>query len=107
MNDRTLLLLLLCGLCLGACSQLEQRATPTNGAWSGPEAQHGADSTEVLAYFQRIKGLSGDYWVDVVTDPATAATAKRPVTIGMQNKKMTEIVSGLKEGERVLIEAIK
>jgi len=60
MNDRTLLLLLLCGLCLGACAQLEQRATPTNGAWSGPEAQHGADSTEVLAYFQRIKGLSGD-----------------------------------------------
>jgi len=54
-----------------------------------------------------IKGLSGDYSVDVVIKPSTASTEKRPVTIGMQNKKMTEIVSGLKEGEKVLIETIK
>ncbi len=54
-----------------------------------------------------IKGLSGDYSVDVVTDASTAATEKRPVKIGMQNKNMTEIISGLKEGEKVLIEAIK
>jgi RND family efflux transporter MFP subunit len=54
-----------------------------------------------------IKGLSGDYSVDVVTDPSTATTERRPVKIGMQNKKMTEIISGLKEGEKVLIEAIK
>ena len=54
-----------------------------------------------------IKGLSGDYSVDVVTDPATATTEKRSVKIGMQNKRMTEIISGLKEGEKVLIEAIK
>jgi multidrug efflux pump subunit AcrA (membrane-fusion protein) len=54
-----------------------------------------------------VKGLSGDYWVDVVTNAATATTEKRPVPIGMQNKKNTEILSGLKEGERVLIEAIK
>lgn len=54
-----------------------------------------------------IKGLSGDYWVDVVTNAATAATEKRPVKIGMQNKKTTEIISGLTEGEKVLIEAIK
>ena len=54
-----------------------------------------------------IKGLSGDYWVDVVTNASTAATEKRAVQIGMQNKKMTEIVSGLKEGEQVLTEALK
>ena len=54
-----------------------------------------------------IKGLSGDYSVDVVIDPSTAATEKRAVQIGMQNKTMTEIISGLKEGEKVLIEAIK
>ncbi len=54
-----------------------------------------------------IKGLAGDFWVDVVTDPATASMEKRPVKIGLQNKKFTEIISGLKEGEQVLIEAVK
>jgi RND family efflux transporter MFP subunit len=54
-----------------------------------------------------IKGLAGDYWVDVVTNASTAATEKRPVKTGLQNKKSTEIISGLKEGEKVLIEAIK
>jgi RND family efflux transporter MFP subunit len=54
-----------------------------------------------------IKGLAGDFWVDVVTNASTAATEKRPVKTGLQNKKSTEIISGLKEGENVLIEAIK
>jgi RND family efflux transporter MFP subunit len=54
-----------------------------------------------------IKGLAGDYWVDVVTRASTAATEKRTVKTGLQNKKNTEIISGLKEGEQVLIEAIK
>ena len=54
-----------------------------------------------------IKGLAGDFWVDVVTNPATASTEKRPIKTGLQNKKSTEIISGLKEGEKVLIEAIK
>jgi multidrug efflux pump subunit AcrA (membrane-fusion protein) len=54
-----------------------------------------------------IKGLAGDYWVDVVTSAANGTYEKRPVKTGTQNKKNTEIVSGLKEGEWVLIEAIK
>ena len=54
-----------------------------------------------------IKGLAGDFWVDVVTNASTAATEKRPVKTGLQNKRSTEIISGLKEGENVLIEAIK
>jgi len=54
-----------------------------------------------------IKGLAGDYWVDVVTRASTASTEKRPVKTGVQNKRNTEIISGLKEGEQVLIEAIK
>jgi RND family efflux transporter MFP subunit len=54
-----------------------------------------------------IKGLAGDFWVDVVTNASTAATEKRPVKTGLQNKRSTEIISGLKEGEQVLIEAIK
>jgi len=54
-----------------------------------------------------IKGLAGDYWVDVVIDAAKAKTEKRPVKTGVQNKRNTEIISGLSEGEMVLIEAIK
>ncbi len=54
-----------------------------------------------------IKGLSGDYWVDVVVDAENARTEKRPVKIGLQNKRFTEIISGLKEGEKVLIETLK
>ncbi len=54
-----------------------------------------------------VKGLAGDFWVDVVTNAATGLTEKRSVTIGAQNKKITEIVSGLKEGEKVLIEEVK
>jgi RND family efflux transporter MFP subunit len=54
-----------------------------------------------------IKGLTGDYWVDVVVNPDIAQTVKRSVKIGLQNKKSTEIISGLSEGERVLIEPIK
>jgi RND family efflux transporter MFP subunit len=64
--------------------------------------------TDVLQVPNRaIKGLAGDYWVDVVIDADTAKTEKRTVKTGMQNKKNTEIISGLKEGEKVLIEAIK
>ena len=64
--------------------------------------------TDVLQVPNRaIKGLAGDYWVDVVIDASTAATAKRTVKTGVQNKRNTEIISGLQEGENVLIEAIK
>ena len=64
--------------------------------------------TDVLQVPNRaIKGLAGDYWVDVVIDASTAATAKRTVKTGVQNKRNTEIISGLQEGESVLIEAIK
>ncbi|MCX6001160.1 MAG: HlyD family efflux transporter periplasmic adaptor subunit, partial [Chloroflexi bacterium] len=40
-----------------------------------------------------IKGLAGDFWVDVVTNASTATTEKRPVKTGLQNKKSTEIIS--------------
>jgi len=64
--------------------------------------------TNVLQVPNRaIKGLAGDFWVDVVVDADTAKTEKRPVKTGVQNKKNTEIISGLNEGEKVLIEAVK
>jgi len=54
-----------------------------------------------------IKGLSGDYWVDVVINLEKAVTEKRPVKTGLQNKRLTEILSGVKEGEVVLVETVK
>jgi len=64
--------------------------------------------TDVLQVPNRaIKGLAGDFWVDVVTNASTATIEKRPVKTGVQNKRSTEIISGVKEGEQVLIEAIK
>ena len=79
MNFRPLSLPLLCGLCLGACAQMEPRAAPVNGAWNGHPAAseaHGADGAEVLAYFQRIKGLSVD-GLTVEHAVAAQALAKR------------------------------
>ncbi len=51
-----------------------------------------------------IKGSAGNYYVDLVRDEKTMATEKRPVEIGVQNDQFTEIVSGLSEGEKVVVE---
>lgn len=51
-----------------------------------------------------IKGSPGDYWVEVVIDEETLATEKRPVELGAQNEDFTEVLSGLSEGEKVLID---
>lgn len=52
-----------------------------------------------------VKGLAGDFWVDVVTKASAGTTEKRSVKVGLQNKRFIEIVSGLKEGEQVLIDS--
>jgi len=54
-----------------------------------------------------IKGSVGDYWVDVVIDEEKVTTEKRAVTIGVQNEQFTEIISGLNEGEKVIVEATR
>ncbi len=65
-----------------------------------------ADHKNVLQVpIKAVKGLPGDYYVEVITDPATYLTDKRPVQIGVQGKMFTEIISGLSEGEKVLLEA--
>jgi RND family efflux transporter MFP subunit len=50
-----------------------------------------------------VKGTAGDYWVDVVVDEKTGASAKRPITLGLQSRNWDEVLSGLKEGEKVLL----
>jgi RND family efflux transporter MFP subunit len=54
-----------------------------------------------------IKGSVGNYWVDVVIDEKKATTEKRPVVIGAQNEQFTEIVSGLSQGEKIIVEATR
>jgi RND family efflux transporter MFP subunit len=54
-----------------------------------------------------IKGSVGNYWVDVVTNEKKVTTEKRPVVIGAQNEQFTEIISGLSQGEKVIVEATR
>ncbi len=51
-----------------------------------------------------IKGSPGAYYVEVIIDEEKGVTEKRPVEIGAQGTNLTEVVSGLKEGERVVME---
>jgi RND family efflux transporter MFP subunit len=45
----------------------------------------------------------GDYWVDVITNEETMETEERPITIGERNEMYTEVISGLTEGQLVLV----
>ncbi len=54
-----------------------------------------------------VKGLVGDYWVEVVIDEATEEVEKRQVVLGAQDAKFTEVISGLEEGEKVMAEATR
>ena len=54
-----------------------------------------------------IKGSPGDYWVDVVLDEKTMTTEKRQVKLGAQNERLSEVISGLSEGEKIIVEATR
>jgi RND family efflux transporter MFP subunit len=54
-----------------------------------------------------IKGSPGDYWVEVVIDEKKITTEKRPVILGTQNDQFSEVISGLSEGEKVIVEATR
>ena len=54
-----------------------------------------------------IKGSPGDYWVEVVIDETTGETEKRQVVLGAQDAQFTEVISGLKEGDKVMVEAVR
>jgi RND family efflux transporter MFP subunit len=54
-----------------------------------------------------IKGSVGNYWVDVVIDEKKVTTEKKPVVTGAQNEQFTEIISGLSQGEKVIVEATR
>ncbi len=54
-----------------------------------------------------IKGSPGDYWVEVVLDEKTMTTEKRLVELGVQNEQSSEVISGLSEGEKIIVEATR
>jgi HlyD family secretion protein len=54
-----------------------------------------------------IKGSPGDYWVEVVTDEEKLTTEKRPVILGAQGNGQSEVISGLSEGEKIIVEATR
>jgi RND family efflux transporter MFP subunit len=54
-----------------------------------------------------LQGSSGSYWVEVLREASTSDTEKRNVVIGIHGDQKTEIVSGLKPGEKVLVPSVK
>lgn len=51
-----------------------------------------------------IKGTRGNYWTQVFTGRTKDEIEKRPITLGLQSESFSEVVSGIKEGEKVLVE---
>jgi multidrug efflux pump subunit AcrA (membrane-fusion protein) len=54
-----------------------------------------------------IKVSPGEYWVEVVIDEKKLTTEKRPVVLGAQGNGFREVVSGLSEGEKIIVEATR
>jgi RND family efflux transporter MFP subunit len=50
-----------------------------------------------------VKGSAGEQWVEVMVDEVKKVTEKRAVTLGLQNERFSEVVEGLKEGEKVVV----
>ena len=50
-----------------------------------------------------LKGTIGNYRADVLIDPDKNTYDSRPVTIGIQTERFVEILSGLSEGDQVII----
>ncbi len=61
-------------------------------------------SNVLLLPNRAIKGGPGRYYVEVLVDEVKGITQERPVEIGAQGANFTEIVSGLEEGEKVVME---
>ena len=49
-------------------------------------------------------GKAGAYYVRVLVDQKANLVEQRPVATGLQNDSMTEIVSGIQESEKVVLQ---
>jgi multidrug efflux pump subunit AcrA (membrane-fusion protein) len=50
-----------------------------------------------------VKGSPGEQWVEVMVNEAKKVTEKRAVKLGIQNERFSEVIEGLKEGEKVVV----
>jgi HlyD family secretion protein len=64
------------------------------------------DSRENVIYIPNggLEGSRGDYYVNVVVDKDKGTTEERKIVIGLQNNNYTEVISGLSEGEEIVVE---
>jgi RND family efflux transporter MFP subunit len=53
-----------------------------------------------------VQGLPGSYWVNVVTDERSGLIEKRSITLGLENDDYVEVISGLHDGDRVLVQTL-
>jgi RND family efflux transporter MFP subunit len=64
------------------------------------------DSRENVLYIPNgaLKGTIDNYYVDVMLDQEKDITEERNVVIGIQNNNYAEVISGLSDGEEVVVE---
>jgi HlyD family secretion protein len=67
------------------------------------------DGRENVLYIPNgaLKGSMGNYYVEVVVDKDKDITEERNIVNGIQNNIYTEVISGLSEGEEVVVERIR
>ncbi len=58
----------------------------------------------LLIPYQAVKESPEGWWVEVAVDDATGETEQRQVVLGTYNEYFYEVVSGLDEGEKVIVE---
>lgn len=90
--------------------EIELDRAQTAGLYGGLTAQAEIlvdDRADVLLVPNgALSGKSGEYYVRVLKDQKTNTIEQRLVKIGVQSRTQTEIVSGLKEGELVLLDKV-
>ena len=76
----------------------------TGGLTASAEIMVDARSGVLIVPTTAVSGKEGSYTVRMLVDEKTGLVEQRPVKIGLQNKTVAEIISGLAEGETVVLE---
>lgn len=74
------------------------------GQTAGAELQIDKHTNVLSVPNSALMGKAGEYYIRVLTDEKTNIIEQRAVTIGLQNESSTEIISGLTEGEKVVLQ---
>jgi RND family efflux transporter MFP subunit len=79
----------------------------TSGMSATAELSIASKKDVLLVPNSAVNGEHNEYWVWVMKDEADGVIEQRRVEIGLQSRTHTEIVSGLSQGERVLLGMVK